>query len=116
MAVVEGNDGFILTKAQSTWLRGGGDRGDHGGASSEMAGAFLQRRASEAKAEQWRAAALSAVRGEMKNGLATWSGRRWLEVEDNGSGVRPASAHGRAIRDPATGGGHAASGLCAGRP
>ena len=41
MAVVEGNDGFILTKAQSTWLRGGGDRGDHGGASSEMAGAFF---------------------------------------------------------------------------
>ena len=102
MAVVEGNDGFILTKAQSTWLRGGGDRGDHGGASSEMAGAFLQRRASEAKAEQWRAAVLSAVRGKMKNGLATRSGRRWLEVEDNGSDVRPATARGRAIRDPVT--------------
>jgi len=80
MAVVEGVDGFILTKAQSTWLRGGGDRGDHGGASSEMAGAFLQRRASEAKAEQWRAAAarlLRAVGGEEKrNGTASAFGRR----------------------------------------
>ena len=93
---------YALTQPQSPRLKGGGGRGDHGDASSEMAGAFLQRRASEAKAEQWRAAALSAVRGEMKNGLATWSGRRWLEVEDNGSGVRPATAHGRAIRDPAT--------------
>ena len=69
MAVVEEVDGFILTKAQLTWLRGGGDRGDHGGASSKMAGAFLQRRTSEAKAEQWRTAAarlLRTVGGEEK--------------------------------------------------
>jgi len=105
MAVVEGIDGFILTKAQSTWLRGGGGRGDHGEATSGTAGAFLQWRARTAQrclvgngGRRW----LSAVRGEMKNGLATRSGRRWLEVEDNGSGVRPATAHGRAIRDPAT--------------
>ena len=50
-----------------------------------MAGAFLQRRASEAKAEQWRAAAarlLRAVGGEEKrNGTASAFGRRagWLQ-------------------------------------
>ena len=79
-AAVEGNVEFALTTAQSSWLRGGGGRGDHGGASSEMAGAFLQRRASEAKAEQWRAAAarlLRAVGGEEKrNGTASAFGRR----------------------------------------
>ena len=41
MAAVEGNDEFGLTKAQLTWLRGGGGRGDHGEATSGMAGAFL---------------------------------------------------------------------------
>jgi len=43
-------------------------------------------------------------------------GRRWLEVEGNGSGVRPASARGQRDSKPATSGGHAASSLCVGRP
>ena len=63
-AAVEGNDEFILTKAQSTWLRGGGGRGDHGEATSGMAVAFLQWQASGAKAEQWRAATDPTLRAE----------------------------------------------------
>ena len=48
-----------------------------------------------------------AVRAEEGEGRVKWRVhgrvvRRWLEVEDNGSGVRPATARGRAIRDPAT--------------
>ena len=103
---VEGNDEFILTKAQSTWLRGGGGRGDHGEATSRMAGAFFAVASSNGTAmlgRQWRTAlAQRCERREMKNGVATRSGRRWLEVEDNGSGVRPATTRGRTIRDPAT--------------
>ena len=60
-----------------------------------MAGAFLQRRASGAKAEQWRAAAarvLRAVGGEEKrNGTASAFGRRagWLQTR-----LRRQEAHG----------------------
>ena len=59
MAAVGENGEYALTNARSTWLRGGGGRGDHGEAMSGMAVAFLQWRASGAKAEQWRTAALS---------------------------------------------------------
>ena len=73
-AAVEGNDEFVLTKAQSTRLRGGGGRGDHGEATSEMAGAFLQWRARTATVmldQQWRTAlAQRCERREMRK----WSG------------------------------------------
>ena len=82
MAAVEGNDKFVLTKAQSTQLRGGGGRGDHGKATSEMASMFLQWRARTAMAmlgRQWRTAlARRCERREMRNGAATRSGRRWV--------------------------------------
>ena len=80
-AAVEGNDKFVLTKAHSTRLRGGGGRGDHGEATSEMASTFLQWRAQTATAmlgRQWRMAlARRCERREMRNGAATRSGRRW---------------------------------------
>ena len=44
------NGEYALTKPQSTWLRGGGGRGDHGEARGKMAGAFLQCRAHKATA------------------------------------------------------------------
>ena len=58
------NGEYALTNARSTWLRGEGGRGDHGEATSGMAVAFLQWRASGAKAEQWRAAADPTLRAE----------------------------------------------------
>ena len=71
---MEGNDEFVLTQAQSTQLRGGGGRGDHGEATSEMAGMFLQWRARTATAmlgRQWRTAlARRSERREMRK----WSG------------------------------------------
>ena len=116
MAVVEGNDGFVLTKAQSTLLRGGGDRGgSRRGYEREGRRVFAVASLNGNGRKLWLGAA-SCARREMRTGAVKASGRRWLEVEGNGSGVRPASARGRAIRDPATGGGHAASGLCIGRP
>ena len=69
MAAVGENGEYALTEAQSTRLNGGGDGGEHGEALGEWSNAFLQRLSSEAKAEQWRAAAarlLRAVGGEEK--------------------------------------------------
>ena len=69
-----------------------------------MADAFLQRRTSGAKAEQWRAAAarlLCVVGGEEKrNGTASAFGRRagWLQTR-----LRRQEAHGRGQREQESG-------------
>ena len=51
------NGEYALTKTQTTRLKGGGGRGDHGEARGKMADAFLQWRARKATAtlsRQWR--------------------------------------------------------------
>ena len=97
---------YALTQPQSPRLKGGGGRGDHGDASSEMADAFLQRRTSGAKAEQWRAAAarlLRAVGGEEKrNGTASAFGRRARGDFRHGYDARRRTARGSAISRPTT--------------
>ena len=72
-AAVEGNDKFILTKAQSTRLRGGGGRGDHGEATSEMAGAFLQWPARTATAMLGRQRRTALARRCERREMRKWS-------------------------------------------
>ena len=74
---VEGNDEFVLTKAQSTWLRGGGGRGDHGEATGGRGNAFSRWRARTAAAmlgRQWRAAAVNTALRAGKARDEKWSG------------------------------------------
>ena len=84
MAVVEEKRRFALTKAQLDRRWGGEGRGDHGEARSEMAGAFLQRRACTTTAtlgRERRAAADSVLCAEKARGKRmerrVRSGRHW---------------------------------------
>ena len=87
------------------WRWGHGRGGAHGGAASGMNRAralgfggfglaLLRRSGRRARAEEGE--------GRVKWRVHERVARRWLEVEDNGSGVRPATTRGRTIRDPAT--------------
>jgi len=113
MAAVEENDAFVLTKTRLTRLHGGDGRGDHGEASSEMAGAFLQRRACTTTAtlgREWRTAANLALRVEKARGKRmerrVRSGRHWPSSRARTRDVEASAGHER----------HAASGSYAGRP
>ena len=100
MAAVEGNCDFALTKAQLDRRWGGGGRGDHGEARSEMAGAFLQRRACKMMAmlgREWRTAVDSAQRVEKargkRMGQAVHSGRHWPSSRARTRDVVASAAH-----------------------
>ena len=113
MAAVEGNCDFALTKAQLDRRWGGEGRGDHGEASSEMAGAFLQRRVCTTTAtlgRDWRTAVDSVLRAEMargkRMGQAVRSGRHWPSSIARTRDVVASAKHEC----------HTASDSCAGRP
>ena len=106
MAAVEENDAFVLTKTRLTRLHGGDGRGDHGEASSEMAGAFLQRRACTTTAtlgREWRTAVDSALRAEKargkRMGQAVRSGRHWPSSGAQTRDVEALAAHERHARE-----------------
>ena len=82
MAAAERNDEFVLTTAQTTWLRGGGGRGDHGEATGGRGNAFSRWRARTAAAmlgRQWWTAELSSLRAvggeEKRNGTGECVGQ-----------------------------------------
>ena len=68
MAGGGGNGQCALTKTQSVQPRGGGGRGEHGGAADRLAVAFLWRRVSQAMAERFGTAAAAAVTKEGDKG------------------------------------------------
>ena len=82
MAAVGENGEYAVTEARSTWLRGGGGRGDHGEATGEWGNAFSRWRARTAAAmlgRQWRTAELSSLRAvggeEKRNGTGECVGQ-----------------------------------------
>ena len=110
-----GNGECALTKTQSTRLRGGGDRGEHGEAMDELAVAFLQWRASSSSSELLRLLLRSYWRmeeaEEIEIELASWLTGAWGGAHVVAGRARASAAHGSTIRRPARCGAHAAVGL-----
>ena len=106
-----GNGECALTKTQSTRLRGGGDRVEHGEAMDELADMFLWWRASSSSSELLRSYGRTKEAEEIEIELASWLTGAWGGAHVVAGRARASAARGSAIRRPARRGAHTAVGL-----